>query len=64
MTVEPNKLATAVEIRRIVGDETIASIIRTGATEAEIVQAFQRANADDELGADVERSPSGVVDAI
>jgi hypothetical protein len=67
MTLEPNKPATADGIRRILGDlddETVASIIRTGATEAEIVEAFQWASADDELGADVERSRSGVVGAI
>lgn len=59
--------ATAAMVRQILGDlddATIARIVATGATEAEVLEASQWAGADDELGAEVERAPAGRVGII
>jgi len=67
MTSETGKAATADIVRHILGDlddATIARIVATGATEAEVLEASQWADADDELGAETERSRAGVVGEI
>ena len=54
-------------IRQILGDlddVTIARIVAIGATEAELVEASQWVDADDELGIETERSASGRVGQI
>jgi hypothetical protein len=55
---------TADDVRKIVGqidDERLAAILATGATTAQIVEAFTWLSSDDYLGADLERSLSGPV---
>ena len=54
--------ATASEIVRIIGaadDALITEIIDTGATAAEVLEAFTWMNADDQLGTELERGPRG-----
>jgi hypothetical protein len=61
------KPATAAEIRRIIGpaeDDLVARIVATGATEAEVLEAFTWTASDDVLGSELERAPRGVVAAI
>ena len=62
-----DKPASAAAIRQIFGDfddATVARIAAIGATEAELLEAYQWVSADDELGAETERSPSGTVGQI
>jgi len=56
--------ATASGVIRIVGpleDGVITSIISTGATEAEVLEAVKWFTADDDLGPQVQRTRSGRV---
>jgi hypothetical protein len=56
--------ATAEEVRSIVGpvDETVlARIVETGATPAEVLEAFTWTAADDRLGEELQRLPTGRV---
>src|SRR5207253_405213 len=58
------KPATAEEIRAIIGpaeDGLIAGIMATGATAAEVLEAFTWNNADDALGRELNRAPRGTV---
>ena len=55
---------TAAAIRDIVGrisDDRIAAILATGATHAQVVEAFSWLSSDEYLGAGLERPLSGVV---
>lgn len=59
--------ATASEILAIVGhldDGVIARIIGTGATPAEVLEAFTWAHADDQLGRELLRRPRGAAGAV
>jgi hypothetical protein len=59
--------APAAEIIEIVGpleDSVLMRIVETGATPAEVFEAFTWANADDQIGTELEDRPRGaVVDA-
>ena len=58
------KPASASEVRAIVGefdDTVIARIVATGATAAEVLEAFTWLTADDQLGTELERTCSGRV---
>ncbi|HLG85854.1 MAG TPA: hypothetical protein VKZ79_01505 [Alphaproteobacteria bacterium] len=62
-----DKPVTAARVRQMLGDlddVTIARIVALGATEAEVLEAFQWASADDELGTETERLPAGRVGEI
>ena len=55
------------EIRKIVGDiedAIVTNIMRTGATESEVLEAFLWTTSDEELGNEVERLPHGTVGAV
>ena len=55
---------TAEDIRRIVGrlaDDRIAAILATGATAADVVEAFTWLSSDEGLGAGMERRLKGIV---
>lgn len=59
--------ATASEIIAIVGhldDGVIARILATGATPAEVLEAFTWANADDRLGRELLRRPHGAAGTV
>lgn len=59
--------ATRDEIIEIVGpldDATLVQIIATQATAAEVLEAFTWANADDQLGTELERGPRGAVTRV
>ena len=61
------KPATASEIRSIVGtldDDVIAQIFATGASPAEVLEAFTWASADDQIGTELGRRPRGAVGAV
>ena len=63
----PSRPATASEIIEIVGhldDAAIASILATGATAAEVLEAFTWANADDQLGTELRHGRSGVAGEV
>jgi hypothetical protein len=63
MTQDPRPV-TADEIVKIVGpleDVVLMRIIETGATPAEVLEAFTWITADDQIGTELERSPRGVV---
>jgi hypothetical protein len=56
--------ATAAEIIEIVGpldDAVLMRIVETGATPAEVLEAFTWATADDQIGAELEHGPRGAV---
>jgi hypothetical protein len=56
--------ATDTEIREIVGpldDAVVMQIIETGASSAEVLEAFSWLTADDQLGTELERGPRGAV---
>jgi hypothetical protein len=60
----PIKPASASEVRAIVGpleDIAIARILATGATAAEVLEAFTWLTADDQLGTELERTCRGRV---
>jgi hypothetical protein len=55
---------TAEDVRRIVGrlsDDRISAILATGATQAEVVEAFTWLSSDEYLAGGLERPLSGVV---
>ena len=67
MAVKSSLSASAIEIRAIVGDvddAILAAILATGATAAEITEALLWADADDDLGTDLEHSRRGVVGQV
>jgi hypothetical protein len=56
--------ATAAEIIGIVGpldDAVLMRIVETGATPAEVLEAFTWATDDDQIGTELEHRPRGVV---
>ena len=56
--------ATAAEIVDIVGpleDSVVLEIIDTGATPVEVLEAFTWANADDQIGTELDHGPRGAV---
>ena len=59
--------ATASEIVAIVGhldDGVIARILATGATPAEVLEAFTWSHADDQLGRELLRRPHGAAGTV
>ena len=59
--------ATPEGIRKIVGDvddAIVTSILSTGATEGEVLEAILWIASDEELGNEVERLPHGTVGAV
>jgi hypothetical protein len=66
MTTE-TRTATASDIRAIVGpleDAVVARIIATGATPAEVLEAFTWANADDQIGTELRHGRHGAVGEV
>lgn len=56
--------ATAEEIVRILGpldDAVLLKILETGATPAEVLEAFTWSTADDQIGTELEHRPRGAV---
>jgi hypothetical protein len=56
--------ATPVEIVKIAGpvdDAVLMRIIETGASAAEVLEAFTWVTADDQIGTELEQAPRGVV---
>ena len=56
--------ATAAEIIGIVGpldDAVLIRIVEMEATPVEVLEAFTRATADDQIGTELEHQPRGVV---
>ena len=61
---ESKRSATAAEIVKIVGpldDAVVLEILDTGATPAEVLEAFTWANADDQIGTELGHGPHGAV---
>jgi len=59
--------ASASEIRGIVGpldDAVITSVLATGASAAEVLEAYTWLTADDQLGIELERNRSGRVGQV
>ncbi len=59
--------ATATEIAAIIGtadDDLVMRIVATGATTAEVLEAFTWFSADDQLGTELERGPRGAVTRV
>jgi len=59
--------ATAAEIVSILGpveDALIVEIRSTGATAAEVLEAFTWMNADDQIGTELEHGPRGAVTLV
>jgi hypothetical protein len=59
--------ASAREIIEIVGpldDGVVMRILETGATQAEVLEAFTWANANDQIGTELERGPRGAVTRV
>jgi hypothetical protein len=64
---EGSRPATASEIVAIVGpldDAVVMSILNTGATPEEVLEAFTRATSDDQIGTETERTSRGRVAAV
>lgn len=58
------RAATSGEIVDILGpveDTVLLEIVETGATAAEVLEAFTWANADDQIGTELERGPRAAV---
>lgn len=56
--------ATAADIVGILGpveDALLVEILETGATAAEVLEAFTWTNADDQIGTELEHGPRGAV---
>jgi hypothetical protein len=63
-SAKPSRPVTASEVVRLVGpleDAVVARIIDTGATAAEVLEAFTWLTADDDLGTELERTRTGRV---
>ena len=63
----PSRPATASEIIEIVGhldDAVIARILATGASPAEVLEAFTWVTADDQLGTELQHGRHGAVGAV
>jgi len=68
MSLQASRIpASAAEIRSIVGDlddEAVLSILATGATVAEVLEAVQWLKADDSLGEETGHTRSGAAGAV
>jgi hypothetical protein len=65
--MQQQRAATPAEIVDIVGpveDALLLEILETGATAAEVLEAFTWANADDQIGTELERGPRAAVTRI
>ena len=61
------RTVTSDEIVDILGpveDAVLLEILETGATAAEVLEAFTWANADDQIGAELERGPRAAVTRV
>jgi hypothetical protein len=59
--------ATAEQIAEIIGpldDAVVMRIIETGATPAQVLEAFTWLSADDQLGTELRRGPCGAVTQV
>lgn len=55
---------TAEDVREVVGrinDESLSAILATGATQAQVVEAFTWLSDDEHLGGELERPLTGIV---
>ncbi|MGE5271437.1 MAG: hypothetical protein ACM3JG_17385 [Thiohalocapsa sp.] len=62
-----SRAATASEIVAICGhldDDVVARIVATGATPAEVLEAFTWCSADDQIGTELQHSRRGAVGAV
>lgn len=67
MTTTDTRPATASEIRSIVGpleDEIVTRILATGATPAEVLEAFTWVSADDRIGTELRHGRRGAVGEV
>lgn len=71
MRMEPerqiSKTVTAEEVAEAVGpleDATVATIIATGASREEVLEAYAWLSADDDMHRELHRAPHGVVAAV
>ncbi|HEV2303502.1 MAG TPA: hypothetical protein VGR91_18205 [Stellaceae bacterium] len=55
----PATVSEIVEILGALDDDLVTRILATGASAAEVLEAFTWANADDQIGTDLERRPRG-----
>ena len=61
------KPANRTEIIDICGpldDAVVMEILESGATAAEVLEAFTRVNADDQIGTEIERGPRAAVSRV
>lgn len=59
--------ATASEINKILGpldDDLLLQILQVGPTATEVLEALTWANADDQIGTELERGPRGAVNRV
>jgi hypothetical protein len=62
--MQTSRPASAAEIIEIVGpldDAVLMRIVETGATAAEVLEAYTWTTADDQIGTELERGPRGAV---
>lgn len=67
MPFQTSPPVSATEIREIVGDiddATVAAIIKTGATAAEVTEGFMWAIADDALGTELDHARRGAAGQV
>ena len=55
----PATPSEVVEILGALDDDLVTRILATGASAAEVLEAFTWANADDQIGTDLEHRPRG-----
>jgi hypothetical protein len=61
---DKSRPATPADIVKIVGpldDAVLVRLLETGATAAEVLEAFTWATADDQIGTELEQRPRGVI---
>jgi hypothetical protein len=64
---QKSRSATSAEIVEIIGpldDAVLMRILETGATPAEVLEAFIWATADDQIGTELEHRPRGTVASV
>ena len=62
-----DRAASSAEIIQMLGptdDSVVMRIVETGATAAEVLEAFTWLNADDQIGTELERGPRGHVTRV
>ncbi len=65
--MQQQRAATSAEIVDILGpveDALLLEILETGATAGEVLEAFTWANADDEIGTELERGPRAAITRV